>query len=131
MKIIIQDKEVIKECKEYLKKLLKDSTYFYKIASDDDMDSIIECAIDECWFFTGKVTNVKDFNNLKQRICKKLPRKSNNELYDVYKDWTDNEYRFIISEAILAMSTVKSRRYSIDDNSISQSDEIDSLIKKK
>ena len=95
MKIVIEDKELIKESKEYLKSLLKKSAHFYTIASDEDMDSIIEGTIEECWFFTGKVTIEEDFNNLKNKVSSRLPRKQNGELYDVYKLWSEIDYKFI------------------------------------
>ena len=85
MKIVIEDKELIDESKETLKELLTNSTYFYTIASESDMESIIDSVIDIQWFFTGKISSTSDFNYLVNKIKRVLPRKSDGNLYDIYE----------------------------------------------
>lgn len=131
MRVIIEDKEQINECKVYLKDLLKNSRFFYTIASDDDMDSIIDSAVDACWFFVGKIRDEKEFLRLKNKLKEKLPRKSDGNLYDLYAGWSDKEYRFIISEAILAINEIKSRHLVGLDDDEYEGSKLDNLIKKK
>ena len=131
VRVIIEDKERINECKIYLKDLLKNSKFFYTIASDDDMDSIIDSAIDACWFFVGRIRDEREFNILKDKLRRKLPRKSDGSMYDLYASWGEQEYKFIISEAILAINEVKSRHVDGLDIDEYEGNKIDNLIKKK
>lgn len=131
MKIVIEDKELISECKATLKELLTNSTYFHTIASECDMESIIDSVIDIQWFFTGKISSPSDFNYLVSKIKRVLPRKSDGNLYDIYESWGDTEYRFIISEAILAINSAKSKKYDSNGHDVGEQDNgIDILIQK-
>ena len=131
MKVIVQDKDTINQVKEYLYSLLKESKYFYTIASEEDIDSIIDASVDECWFFTGQVHIQKEFEELKNKIKEKLPRKKDGSLYDVYESWGDIEYKFIISEAILAIKTIKDKKKNVKGKKDYPSNNIDEIIKKK
>jgi hypothetical protein len=131
VRVVIEDKEQINECKKYLKDLLKNSNFFYTMASDDDMDSIIDSAIDACWFFVGKIRDKKEFELLKENLKKKLPRKSDGRLYDLYDRWGNMEYGFIISEAMLAINEIKSRHMNDLDNDEYEGSKLDDIIKNK
>jgi len=131
MKIVIEDKELMAESKEMLKDLLKNSNYFYTIASETDMESIIDSVIDIQWFFTGKISSPSDFKELVNKIKRVLPRKSDGNLYDIYESWGDTEFRFIISEAIIAINSVKSKKYDSNGHDIGEQDNgINILIQK-